>query len=100
MRALSVHILRDRAFCTTSCTSSLRLAGFQDLIVVVSPTGVWFVAMAGVWGLVQDLGFGLVGVWFGADVGFRGLKCGEGKVLDGSLHKLCLASSPSPSSLR
>jgi hypothetical protein len=58
-----VHILCNRALCATSCVSSLRLAGFQDLVVVVLPTGVWFAAVGDVWGLVQGLGFGLVRVW-------------------------------------
>jgi hypothetical protein len=71
-----------------SCSCSLTNGG----LVFCGGWGLGFGVWCRVWGLV----------WcgYGADLGFRGLKCGEGRVLGGSLHKLCLASSPSPSSLR
>jgi hypothetical protein len=71
-QAICAHPVRPSCLCTSYATklsvrhparpSSLCLARFHDLVVVVSPTGVWFAAVACVWGLGFGAGFG---VWFG-----------------------------------
>jgi hypothetical protein len=99
---LSVYILCYQALCATSCATKLSVPCQVSRSCSCSLTNGGLVCCGGL-----CLGFGIwCRIWglvwcrYGTDLGFQGLKCEEGRVLGGSLHKLCLASSPLPSSLR